>query len=151
MTASLTPALALAYLSELSADIRAAVVLDAGGEALAVTRGKPAPAGGGGEAALAVTRGKPAPAGGGGEAALVAAARDLLAEGSVVRALTERGGAFGARDDRHGIAVATGPLALPKLAVHDVLSVLSALGGAPPNAAVREASPAAAEALLNAL
>ena len=37
MTASLTPALALAYLSELSADVRAAIVLDAGGEALAAS------------------------------------------------------------------------------------------------------------------
>jgi hypothetical protein len=35
MTASLTPALALAYLHELSVDVRAAVVLDAAGDPLA--------------------------------------------------------------------------------------------------------------------
>ncbi|HEV7773286.1 MAG TPA: hypothetical protein VGO48_08400 [Conexibacter sp.] len=35
MTASLTPALALAYLQELSLDVRAAVVLDPGGRPLA--------------------------------------------------------------------------------------------------------------------
>jgi hypothetical protein len=35
MTASLTPALALAYLRELSVDVRAAVVLDAAGAPLA--------------------------------------------------------------------------------------------------------------------
>jgi hypothetical protein len=121
MTASLTPVLALAYLSELSADIRAAIVLDAGGEMLA------------------------------GDPATAKAARALLADAPVVRALTERGGAFGARDDRHGVVVVTGPLALPKLAIHDLLSVLAALGGAPPQAPVSDASPAAAQALLDAL
>jgi hypothetical protein len=126
MTAALTPALALAYLSELSADVRAAIVLDAGGEALAVS-------------------------GGAGESALVAAARDLLAESPVVRTLTDRGGAFGARDELHGIVVATGPLALPGLAIHDLLGVLAALGGAPLHALVSDASPVAAQALLDAL
>ena len=38
MTASLTPALALSYLQELSLDVRAAVVLDAAGEVLAGDR-----------------------------------------------------------------------------------------------------------------
>src|SRR4051812_39365687 len=94
MTAALTPALALAYLSELSADIRAAIVLDAGGEALA------------------------------GDREIARAARALLAEAPLVRALTERGGVFGARDDRHGVVVATGPLALPNVVVHDLHSVL---------------------------
>ena len=126
MTAALTPTLALAYLSELSADIRAAVVLDAAGEVLAVKGGDASPA-------------------------LVAAARALLAEAPVVRALTERGGAFGARDELHGVAVATGPLALPGLAIHDVLGVLTALGGTPPHALVSNASPVAVRALLDAL
>jgi hypothetical protein len=126
MTASLTPALALAYLSELSADVRAAIVLGAGGEALAVS-------------------------GGAGRSNLVAAARDLLAEAPVVRALTDRGGAFGARDELHGIVVATGPLALPGLATHDLLGVLAALGGTPLHAPVSDASPVAAQALLDAL
>lgn len=121
MTAALTPALALAYLRELSADIRAAIVLDAVGEMLA------------------------------GEAALAAPARALLAEAPVVRGLTVSGGAFGARDDRHGVVVATGPLALPNVVAHDLRSVLAALGGTPPHAGVFEASPAAAEALLDAL
>jgi hypothetical protein len=127
MTAALTPALALAYLSELSADIRAAVVLDAGGEVLAVSGAD------------------------GGDTALAAASRALLAEAPVVRALTERGGAFGARDDLHGVVVATGPLALANLVVGDLLGVLAALGGAPLHAPVSEASPAAARALLEAL
>jgi hypothetical protein len=138
MTAALTPALALDYLSELSADIRAAIVLGAGGEVLAVSGSADARTGGG--------NAPPASAG-----ALVAAARALLADAPVVRALTERGGAFGARDDRHAVVVATGPLALPRLAIHDVLGVLAALGGTPPQAPVSDASPASAEALLNAL
>lgn len=121
MTAALTPALALAYLSELSADLRAAIVLDAREEVLA------------------------------GDYAIATAARDLLAGAPVVRALTERGGAFGARDDLHAVVVATGPLALPSLAIHDLLVVLAALGGTPPQAPVSDASPASAEALLDAL
>ena len=138
MTAALTPVLALAYLSELSADIRAAIVLDAEGEVLAVSGGADARVGGG----------DAPPAGG---HVLVAAARDLLADAPVVRALTERGDAFGARDDRHAVVIATGPLALPRLAIHDVLGVLAALGGTPPQAPVSDASPASAEALLDAL
>ena len=141
MTAALTPALALAYLSELSADVRAAIVLDAGGDALAVTRAGAARVGGGGGPREALA----------GEPALVAAARDLLAEAPVVRALTDRGGAFGARDELHGIVVATGPLALPGLAIHDLLGVLAALGGTPLHALVSDASPVAARALLDAL
>jgi len=131
MTAALTPALALDYLSELSADIRAAIVLDAGGSPLALRRSDPA---------------LPAR-----DAALANAARDLLAGDPVVCALTERGGAFGARDDRHAVVVVTGPLALPKLAIHDIRSVLLALGGTPLDAAVSDASAAAADALLEAL
>jgi hypothetical protein len=137
MSAALTPALALTYLSELSADIRAAIVLDAAGEVLAVRRGE-APATGDDPPR---TR----------DAAFAAAARDFLAEAPVVRVLTERGGAFGARDDRHGVVIATGPLALPRLAIHDVQHVLAALGGMPPQAPVSDASPASAEALLDTL
>jgi hypothetical protein len=141
MTAALTPALALAYLCELSADIRAAIVLDAGGEPLAVTRAG---------AAREVGAGVP-PEGGDVSPALVAAARDLLSEAPVVRALTDRGGAFGARDELHGMVVATGPLALPGLAIHDLLGVLAALGGTPPHAPVSDASPVAVRTLLDAL
>jgi hypothetical protein len=130
MTAALTPALALDYLSELSADIRAAIVLDAGGMPLALRRAE-------------VARGS--------DAALAAAAREFVAEAPAVRALTKRGGAFGARDNRHAVVVVTGPLALPQLAIHDIRSVLSALGGMPLDTVVSDASAAAARALLEAL
>src|SRR5215813_8882904 len=117
MTAALTPSLALAYLSELSADIRAAVVLDAEGETLALTRSAGGRTGRGNDDPLATTPR-------GGDDPLVTAARALLAEAPIVRALTVSGGAFGARDDRHGVVVATGPLALPNVVVHDLRSVL---------------------------
>jgi len=45
----------------------------------------------------------------------------------------------------------TGPLALPKLAIHDIRTVLLALGGTPLDAAVSDASAAAANALLETL
>jgi hypothetical protein len=152
MTAALTPSLALAYLSELSADIRAAIVLDEQGEALALRRdgdaSPPAVSRDGDISPPAMSRaGDASPR----DTALVAAARELLAEAAAVRGLTEQGGAFGARDDRHGVVVATGPLALPDLVVHDLRSVLAALGGAPPDVTVSEASSAAARALLDAL
>jgi hypothetical protein len=140
MTAALTPALALAYLHELSADVRAAIVLDAAGNRLA------------------------------GPESLVAPARALLAEGALLGALTDRGGAFGARDDRHGVVAATGPLALPRLVLHDLARVLAALddgeaadasgdpGGAlaahrnrAPSGPPATATRAAAEAILTAL
>jgi hypothetical protein len=121
MTAALTPPLALAYLHELSADIRAAIVLDAAGNRLA------------------------------GPDALAAPARALLAEAPLIGARTARGGAFGARDGRHGVVVATGPLALPGLVLHDLQRVLAALGGGAPETPAATATNAAAEALLNAL
>ena len=130
MTAALTPVLALAYLRELSADVRAGIVLDAQGNALA-----------------SIGDGDPRVAAGG----LAAAARALLSEAALVRARTGDGGVFGASDDRHGVVVATGPLALPGLTLHDLRSVLAALGGTPPHGPVSEASPAAAAALLDAL
>jgi hypothetical protein len=151
MTAALTPALALAYLSELSADVRAAIVLGAGGEPLAMSRGGDSREG---SRHLPVSDVAPSESGdapSAGDAALAAAARALLADAPVVRALTERGGVFGARDELHGVVVVTGPLALPNLAVHDVLSVLAALGGTPSHALVSNASPVAARALLDAL
>jgi hypothetical protein len=165
MTAALTPALALAYLHELSTDVRAAIVLDAAGEVLAATGDD------GGDRAAAGDRaaGGDRVAGGdraaGGDrvaagaraeasdraAALAAPARALLAEAPLVRALTARGGVFGARDDRHGIVVATGPFALPGLALHDLRSVLAALGGTSPLAAVSEPSAVLAAAVMDAL
>jgi hypothetical protein len=156
MTAALTPVLALAYLNELSADVRAAIVLDARGDVLASTRAGAARMGDGGDPRMgggdARMGGGDAPqAGADAPPALAAAARDLLAEAPVVRALTDRGGAFGARDALHGIVVATGPLALPGLAIHDLFGVLVALGGTGPHALVSDASPVAAQALLDAL
>jgi hypothetical protein len=121
MTASLTPAQALAYLHALSADIRAAIVLDADGNALA------------------------------GPAALAVPARTLLAEAPLLSAATDRGRVFAARDDRHGVVVATGARALPGLALHDLATVLAALGGGASETRVAPASTAAAEAVLNAL
>ncbi|WP_028059309.1 hypothetical protein [Candidatus Solirubrobacter pratensis] len=143
MTAALTPALALAYLHELSADIRAAIVLDAAGNRLA------------------------------GPEPLAAPARALLAEGPLVGSIGDRGGAFGARDERHGVVAVTGPFALPRVVRHDLARVLAALapapdepgdGSAPSGAGVPDATldgapepvstpaaSAAAETLLNAL
>jgi hypothetical protein len=101
MTVALTPDLALAYLRELSADIRAAVLLDARGERLA------------------------------GPGALAAPARTLLPDApAALEARTESGGVFAARDGDHQLVVVTGPLALPGLIRHDLRTVLAALGGA---------------------
>jgi hypothetical protein len=97
MTAALTPALALAYLRELSADIRAAIVLDAAGNPLA------------------------------GPDPLATPARALLAAGPLVSARTKDGAAFGAQDDRHAVVVVTGPFALPRVVHHDLARVLAAL------------------------
>src|SRR4051794_26828182 len=83
LRAALTPDLALAYLRELSADIRAAVLLDAAGERLAGPPGMAAPA-----------------------RALLAA----LAPGpGELHARTDAGAVFAARDDRHQLVVAAGP------------------------------------------
>jgi hypothetical protein len=100
MTAALTPALALDYLHALSADLRAAVVLDARGERLA------------------------------GPPALAEAARALLAPGSaLLEGSTDAGAAFAARDERHVLVAVTGPHVLPGLTGHDLTSTLAALGG----------------------
>lgn len=102
MTASLTPALALAYLRELSLDVRAAVVLDPAGAPLA------------------------------GEEGIVARARELLAAhpaqgpattGDLLVARTPDGGA---------IAVIAGDFALRPLLEHDLRTVAEALETAAP-------------------
>jgi hypothetical protein len=103
MTPALTPALALDYLRELSADIRAGVVLDADGELLA------------------------------GADELAAPARDLLGaagDATDVHVTTADGAVFAARDDRHAIVLACGRLALPSLARYDLRVVLGDLGAA---------------------
>src|SRR5436305_7392787 len=120
MTAALTPDLALAFLRELSADLTAAVVLDAAGERLA------------------------------GPPALHAPARDLLAAAppgpAELHGRTAGGAVFAARDRVHQLVVATGPLALPGLTRHDLRTTLAALAGAGPPGAGDEASPARAAA-----
>ncbi len=124
MTAALTPALALDYVRELSADIRAGVVLDAGGGLLA------------------------------GPEALAAPARALLAEAPAAASIegaTEHGAAYAARDARHAIVVVTGRFSLPRLTRHDLRTALSALGGETPLIGVpAPASATAVEALLAA-
>jgi hypothetical protein len=108
MPAALTPDLALAFLRELSADVTAAVVLDAAGERLA------------------------------GPAGLHAAARDLLAAAppgpAELHGRTSAGAVFAARDGAHQLVVATGPLALPGVARHDLRAALAALAGERPGA-----------------
>jgi hypothetical protein len=101
--AALTPALALDYLRELSADIRAGVVLGADGELLA------------------------------GSEALADPARDLFAnsgDASELQVVTRDGDVFAARSDRHKIAVVTGRFALPSLIRYDLKLVLADLEGA---------------------
>jgi hypothetical protein len=120
MPAALTPDLALTFLRELSADMTAAIVLDAAGERLA------------------------------GPPTLHAPARELLAAAppgpAKLHGRTATGAAFAARDDAHQIVVATGPLALPGLTAHDLRTALAALGGGPPPTAGREMPPIEAPA-----
>jgi hypothetical protein len=100
MPPALTPARALDYLRELSADIRAGAVLDSGGAILA------------------------------GADELAEPARELLAaagEASDVHVTTEDGAVFAARDDRHAIVLACGRFALPALAHYDLKVVLDRL------------------------
>jgi hypothetical protein len=101
MTPALTPALALDYLRELSADIRAGVVLSADGTLLAGTDDLAAPA------------------------------RELLdaaGDATDVHVTTGEGAVFAARDDHHAIVLACGRLALPSLARYDLRVVLGDLG-----------------------
>ncbi len=96
MVAALTPELALEYLGQLSTDIRAAVVLDAGGERLA------------------------------GDPAIAESARALLAAAGADQAevVTPRGAVFAARSERFSLAVVTGRFALAALVRYDVGRVL---------------------------
>jgi hypothetical protein len=99
----LTPALALDYLRELSADVDAGVVLAADGALLA------------------------------GPEALAGPARDLLARApgaEDVHVATSRGAVFAARSDRHAIVLACGRFALPSLVRYDLRRVLADLAGA---------------------
>ena len=100
MTPALTPARALDYLRELSADIRAGAVLSADGALLA------------------------------GPEALAAPARELIDaadDAADVHVTTTDGAVFVARDDRHAIVLACGRFALPSLARYDLRMVLADL------------------------
>ena len=97
---ALTPELALAYLGELSTDIRAGVVLSIDGDRLA------------------------------GDPDLAIAARDLFAvpgDAPVVEVDTPRGTVVGARGERFAIAVVAGRQALPSLVRYDVRRTLEDL------------------------
>jgi hypothetical protein len=101
---TLTPALALDYLRELSADIRAGVVLGPDGALLA------------------------------GPEPLAAAARDLLAaagDAEEAQVSTADGAVFASRSDRHAIVVVCGRFALPSLLRHDLRRVLADLRAVP--------------------
>jgi hypothetical protein len=100
MPSALTPEVALDYLNELSADIRAAVLLDAGGRRLA------------------------------GAEALAEPARALLAaapEDTAIEVMADRGAVFAARSPAHALCVVTGRFALPALVLYDLRAVLSDL------------------------
>ena len=101
---TLTPPLALDYLRELSADIRAGVVLDPEGALLA------------------------------GPEELHDAARDLVAgapEAEEVHVSTADGAVFAARSPSHALVVVCGRLALPSLIRYDLRLVLADLAGRP--------------------
>ncbi|MEA2320692.1 MAG: hypothetical protein QOD81_542 [Solirubrobacteraceae bacterium] len=95
---ALAPEVALAWLRSLSVDLRAAVVLDAGGAVLA------------GDEALA---------------ARVAAVGSAPAAAGV--AVLEDGDLLGVRSARHTVAAVVGPHALRRLAVADLRAALGAL------------------------
>jgi hypothetical protein len=103
VTPALTPSLAVDYLRELSADIRAAVVLDGAGRALA------------------------------GDAGLAGLAADLLAaapDAAEIEVATGAGAVHAARAGGHAIVVVCGRFALPALVRYDLKVVLAELAAA---------------------
>jgi hypothetical protein len=98
MAPLLTPSDALAYLDQLSADVRTGAVLDIDGELLA------------------------------GDPALAGPGRELLgAPDREVEVTTREGRLYGARSDTHAVVVACGPFALSGLQRHDLRTVLADL------------------------
>lgn len=100
MTPALTPELAVDYLRELSADIRAAAVLTPAGELLA------------------------------GPPELAGPARDLLGaapDAAELQVVTGDGTVYASRSDQHAIVVACGRFALPALIRYDLKVVLGEL------------------------
>ena len=107
MTSSsgLTPELAVGYLRELSADIRAATVLTRDGDPLA------------------------------GPAELTAAARALLAaapDAAEIEVATSGGAVHAARSEQHAVIAVCGRYALPALVRYDLKIVLAELAGGRP-------------------
>lgn len=113
--AAQTPELALRYLDELSTDIRAALILDAGGDVAACSAK--------GEGRVERMR----------ELTLelfAHAGRDEAVPPAQVEVRTAAGGVFAVRQGDWTIAVVTGRFALPSLVFYDLRSVLSDLGAA---------------------
>lgn len=103
MTAALTPAEAITRLHDLSTDIRAAIVLDGGGERLAGSEGLAGPA------------------------------RALLDAGDApaMEVACASGSVFSTRTDRHAIVLVAGRFALPSVMLYDLRVVLGQLEGRP--------------------
>jgi hypothetical protein len=117
MTTPLTPALALEYVRELSADVIAAAVLDDSGALLAGAEPLAEPA-----------------------RALFEWAATAETGGALIEGATDAGAVFAARAPSHAVVVVTGPFALPRLARHDARTALAAVSGVtipdgPPSAA----------------
>jgi len=115
MPPALTPALALDYVHELSADVRAAIVLDGAGELLA------------------------------GPPGLAAPARALLAAGgaaSELEAASATGVVCAVRSAAHAAIAVCGRFAIGGVVRHDLRTALAALEGRPPDA--RAPAPAGA-------
>jgi hypothetical protein len=102
MTAALTPALALDYLRELSADLQAAVLLAADGGRLAGPDHLAGPA---------------------------RALLDAVPDAPELHGVARGHHVFAARDERHALVVVTGAQVLNGLLRHDLWTVLAALGG----------------------
>jgi hypothetical protein len=104
MTPALTPELAVDYLRELSADIRAAAILTPAGAPIA------------------------------GAAELTGPARDLLAaapDAAELEVVTADGAVYASRSEHHAIVVACGRFALPALIRFDLKVVLGELAPRP--------------------
>jgi hypothetical protein len=105
VTPALTPELALDYVRELSADVRAGIVLDGAGRALA------------------------------GPAALAQPARELLAAGgdaAELHAASEQGVVCAVRTPAHAAVVVCGRFAIAGVVLQDLRAALAALEGCPP-------------------
>ena len=120
MDSLLTPDLALAYLGELSLDVKSAIAVDGEGRRLA------------------------------GPLELIVPARAVLAVPATTSGLaipTSTGWVFAARSRSAGMVAVAGALALPLLTLHDLRDVVSLLGGEERDKAPAETSPPPPDAL----